>query len=122
MPAYVYRCDTCGADTDAAHPINDDPIVNCSRCDATTTHRVPQLPRASFVGPGFASWDKRKFKTKSDPGPKSARYGSSERATAVDSRGMPYLDKNCEPMTIKEFNQNKHQINDFKRKRAQEAN
>ena len=60
MALYIYKCETCGVETEVAHSIYWDKPVYCEECGSAKTHRTPQLPNVIFATTGFFHIDSGK--------------------------------------------------------------
>ncbi|HEX9094402.1 MAG TPA: FmdB family zinc ribbon protein [Coriobacteriia bacterium] len=63
MPAYDFKCETCGVVTEVSRPSRDDSPVACSACGAPT-RRVFSPVGVHFKGSGFHATD---YKRESAP-------------------------------------------------------
>lgn len=58
MPAYDYRCTSCGEDHEQRHAPGEQPAP-CTGCGATELRKVFKSVGIRFVGSGFHSTDYR---------------------------------------------------------------
>jgi len=54
MPAYDYKCTSCGYTEEVRHSIHASPDVNCKICDAQLQRQIGPVP-SHFKGRGWAS-------------------------------------------------------------------
>jgi putative FmdB family regulatory protein len=60
MPVYNYKCKYCDNQFEAEQPINEDPLIDCYKCDCDGLYRVIGSVGVSFKGNGFYSTDNKK--------------------------------------------------------------
>lgn len=79
MPAYVYRCQSCGAQFKIKQSFSDKQLLQCPKCHRRTVQRVPQVPAILFRGSGWYSTDYRS--SASSPNLLSQKNGQAESST-----------------------------------------
>ena len=63
MPAYAYRCQSCGATFQIKQSFSDKQLLRCPKCHRITVRRIPQVPAIIFKGSGWYSTDHRSSAT-----------------------------------------------------------
>jgi len=81
MPAYAYRCQSCGATFKIKQSFSDKQLLRCPKCHRITVRRIPQVPAIIFKGSGWYSTDHRSSATLSKK-PDQAESSAGEKNRA----------------------------------------
>ncbi len=81
MPAYDYKCNSCGHRFEERQSFYDDPVANCPICDSQASRQFVAVPIV-FKGSGFYVNDYGKGSSYTNT---TNRNGSSENSGSEDS-------------------------------------
>ncbi|MCY3543663.1 MAG: zinc ribbon domain-containing protein [Chloroflexota bacterium] len=81
MPAYDYKCNSCGHRFEERQSFYDDPVANCPICDSQASRQFVAVPIV-FKGSGFYVNDYGKGSSYTNT---TSRNGSSENSGSEDS-------------------------------------
>lgn len=57
MPFYEYKCNACGARTEALQKMQDAPLVDCPECGKPALQKIVSAPAFSLKGTGWYATD-----------------------------------------------------------------
>ena len=81
MPAYDYKCNSCGHRFEERQSFYDDPVANCPICDSQASRQFVAVPIV-FKGSGFYVNDYGKGSSYTNT---TSRNGSSENSGSEES-------------------------------------
>ncbi|MXY47550.1 MAG: zinc ribbon domain-containing protein [Chloroflexi bacterium] len=81
MPAYDYKCNSCGHRFEERQSFYDDPVANCPICDSQASRQFVAVPIV-FKGSGFYVNDYGKSSSYTNT---TSRNGSSENSGSEES-------------------------------------
>tara|TARA_Y100000814_G_scaffold40114_1_gene25188 strand:+ start:225 stop:659 length:435 start_codon:yes stop_codon:yes gene_type:complete len=105
MPIYEYRCDSCGARTEAFQKLSDKPLEVCSVCGAASLRKLMSAASFRLKGEG---WYETDFKT-----------GDKKKLAESDSKPVA---ENIEQSKVSEPNKPDQKQSDSSEKKNSSAN